>query len=79
MLVTFLLVLCFICSCCALYGETLSAIVAGPQVDRLVLNFNTILSIGGGVGVSREVFIAVSAVGVNFLFTLILLAIGEND
>ncbi|AEP71130.1 Hypothetical protein Cp4202_1901 [Corynebacterium pseudotuberculosis 42/02-A] len=53
--------------------------MAGPQVDRLVLNFNTILSIGGGVGVSREVFIAVSAVGVNFLFTLILLAIGEND
>ncbi|WP_157759993.1 hypothetical protein [Corynebacterium pseudotuberculosis] len=59
--------------------KTLSAIVAGPQVDRLVLNFNTILSIGGGVGVSREIFIAVSAVGVNFLFTLILLAIGEND
>ncbi|AER69900.1 Hypothetical protein Cp106_1864 [Corynebacterium pseudotuberculosis 1/06-A] len=53
--------------------------MAGPQVDRLVLNFNTILSIGGGVGVSREIFIAVSAVGVNFLFTLILLAIGEND
>ncbi|APQ54982.1 Hypothetical protein CpMEX30_1998 [Corynebacterium pseudotuberculosis] len=74
MLVTFLLVLCFY------MVKTLSAIVAGPQVDRLVLNFNTILSIGGGgVGVSREIFIAVSAVGVNFLFTLILLAIGEND